>query len=210
MLVVLCACSKDTDTILYRSAQMGFVQTDGSFKGDDGKTYVFSNISSDTKWEETRRLMALFDVTGNIDGNNYSAKLIDYHVPIYKKPFAGATPELIDSLGTAPLKINDVWYSGGCLNMLNTLIFTNPESKHSVDLLIREFPMTSDTLKLIMMHNAGDDMVDEYAEEMSGNTYTFYTSFPLSEYLSEEKETVISLEWRWKGETNTITSPIKK
>lgn len=210
LLPLLFACTNKVDPILYRIAQMGFVQKDGSFLGDDGRTYVFSNVGTDVEWDNVERLMAVFDVTASIDGEDkYSANLLDYQAPLYKKPFAGNSQELIDSLGTAPLKVNDIWFSGGCLNMLNTLTFNNADSKHSVDLLIKAYPPASDTLKMVLMHNAGGDQVDEYAEEMIENSYSFYSSFPLKDYLPTEGELVLSLEWRWKGETQTIDSKVK-
>ena len=98
LLPLLFACTNKVDPILYRIAQMGFVQKDGSFLGDDGRTYVFSNVGTDVEWDNVERLMAVFDVTASIDGEDkYSANLLDYQAPLYKKPFAGNSQELIST-----------------------------------------------------------------------------------------------------------------
>lgn len=207
----LCSCAPDSEPYLFRSALMGYLQEDGSLKGDDGRLYYFTNLQNEKGWGEVKRLMVLIDVLEKIDGENtYSARLINYEVPLYKEPVVGNDQHLIDSLGTSPLQVNDAWLSGGCINMVNTFLFADPEKKHTVDLLIKEYPSSSDTLKFALMHNAGEDIVDEYAEDFSGNVYTFYSSFPIEKYLPENKDkTVLTLEWRWKGEVNVITHSFK-
>ena len=207
---LVCSCQPDNEPFLFRSALMGYLQEDGALKGDDGRTYYFSNLVSGKDWGDVKRLMVLIDVTQKIDGENtYSANLLNYEVPLYKEPLVGNDQSLIDSLGTDPLYVNDAWLSGGCINMLNTLLFADHEKKHTVDLLLKEYPLSSDTLKFALMHNAGDDVVDEYAEDLSDNTYSFYTSFPIEKYLPEKGGIVLSLEWRWKGEVYHLTHSFK-
>lgn len=207
---LVCSCAPDDEPFLFRSALMGYLQEDGALKGDDGRTYYFSNLMAGNDWGDVERLMVLIDVTQKIDGENtYSAKLLNYEVPLYKAPVVGEDKHLIDSLGTAPLYVNDAWISGGCINMLNTFLFADRTKKHTVDLRLKEYPPSSDTLKFSLMHNAGDDVVDEYAEDLTGNTYSFYSSFPIEQYLPENGGIVISMEWRWKGEVLYITHSFK-
>lgn len=207
----LCACAPDNEPFLFRSALMGYLQEDGSLKGDDGRIYYFSNVQDNNGWEDVKRLMVLIDVTEKISGENtYSARLLNYEVPLYKEPVVGDDQHLIDSLGTSPLQVNDAWLAGGCINMVNTLLFADREKKHTVDLRLKEYPPSGDTLKFALMHNAGDDIVDEYAEDFSGSTFSFYSSFPIDQFLPENKDNlVLTLEWRWKGETNVITHSFK-
>ena len=190
---------------------MGYLQEDGSLKGDDGRIYYFSNVQDSNGWEDVKRLMVLIDVTEKISGENtYSARLLNYEVPLYKEPVVGDDQHLIDSLGSSPLQVNDAWLAGGCINMVNTLLFADREKKHTVDLRLKEYPPSGDTLKFALMHNAGDDIVDEYAEDFSGSTFSFYSSFPIDQFLPENKDNlVLTLEWRWKGETNVITHSFK-
>ncbi|MBQ1656063.1 MAG: hypothetical protein II053_04080, partial [Bacteroidales bacterium] len=72
----LCACAPDNEPFLFRSALMGYLQEDGSLKGDDGRIYYFSNVQDSNGWEDVKRLMVLIDVTEKISGENtYSARL---------------------------------------------------------------------------------------------------------------------------------------
>ena len=62
----LCACAPDNEPFLFRSALMGYLQEDGSLKGDDGRIYYFSNVQDSNGWEDVKRLMVLIDVTEKI------------------------------------------------------------------------------------------------------------------------------------------------
>ena len=210
MLFALCGCKMDGDPILFRSALMGYLQEDGSFNGDDGRTYIFNNVSPNDNLKGISRLMVLLDAKEKLeDGITYYADLLEYEIPLYKEPFTGMTPELVDSLGTDPLHIDNIWFSGKCLNMMNTFISLDGNSKHSVDLLVKEFPMQSDTLKLMLMHNAGTDKVADTDDWSSGDSFSFYTSFPLENVMPEKGGFVLDLEWRWSGEVKNITHVIK-
>ena len=197
-----CSCDNDAEPILYRASMMGFLQEDGSFNGDDGRTYVFSNVDQSHSWQNAERIITVIDVTKELSENRYSAKLIAYDFPLYKKAFVGETPQVVDSLGTDPILYEDGWYSGGCLNMINTFTHGSMDVQHSVSLLVKEFPTASDTLKVRIMHNAAEDQGDV--------AFTFYSSFPISEYLPDDGQTVLEIEWLWDEELHKVYKTIKK
>ena len=198
-----CSCNNDSEPFLYRASMMGFLMEDGSFQGDDGHTYIFSNVESGYSWQDAERLMAVFDVSSELPGtNSYSARLLAYDFPLYKPAFVGETPEVVDSLGTDPILYEDGWYSGGCLNMINTFTHGASDVRHTVSLLVKEFPTSSDTLKVRLMHNASEDYGDL--------AFTFYTSFPISEYLPDTGSRVLEIEWLWDEELHTVCKTVKK
>lgn len=209
---LVCSCDKDTEPILYRAAMMGFIQEDGSFLGDDGCIYEFSNIQKDYDWGETKRLMTVFNATAELEtGKRYSAYLLGCDFPLYKPAVVGETPEVVDSLGTDPILYSDGWYSGGCLNMINSFYYGHNGVTHLVSLLIKEFPTSSDTLKLRLMHNAGEDKAIAYIDtEDSENMFNFYSSFPISEYLPESGSKVLQIEWLWNDEVHTVCKVVKR
>lgn len=198
-----CSCNFDSEPILYRASMMGFLQEDGSFKGDDGRTYVFSNLESGHSWQDAERIMTIFDVTAELSVNErYAARLLAYDFPLYKPASFAQTPEEEEALGNDPILYKDGWYSGGCLNMINTFLHGNPDTPHTVSLLVKQLPESSDTLRVRLMHNAAGD---------SGESeFTFYSSFPISEYLPEDKSTVLTVEWLWDEEIHSVSKTIKK
>ena len=202
--VMACSCNfNNSDPILYRASMMGFLQEDGSLKGDDGRTYVFTNLESGVSWKGAERLMAIFDVTAElVAGERYSARILAYDFPLYKPISFAETPEAADALGNDPIYYEDGWYSGGCLNMINTFLHGNPDITHTVSLLVESLPTSSDTLAVSLKHDAKGDSGE--------SAFTFYSSFPISEYLPEGKSTVLTIKWLWDDEVHTVSKTIKK
>lgn len=197
---VFASCNMDSEPFLYRGFMMGFIQEDGSFKGDDGRTYVFSNISAGYDWKETSRLLALFDVVEEMADGRYDSRLLDCNAPLYKEPLKSSEVENLNTFGPDPIDIQDAWYSGGCINMNNCFRYRSDEQgTHKVDIIVDQSRPVTDTLHLLLRHDAGADRLDPDVPPADYNLYRFYSSFPVASFFPEGKESaVIEIKWKWE------------
>ncbi len=203
VLVSTLSCIKD-DPFLYRVFTFGFPQADGSLLADDGIKYIFPNSAPD--WQGSPRVYAVLDVTAEKDGNIREADFLTYSVPLFKEPDLVSTQKELDSLGTLPVKVNDAWYSGGCLNMLNTIkVLPGGGEVHFISLALDPTQEISDTLRLTLHHSCETDFPDtDILEEKN-----FYSSFPLGKYMPERDSIVLKLNWVWESETHSTTGKVE-
>lgn len=205
------SCDMSTEPFLYRGFMMGFLQTDGSFVGDDGNTYVFSNASAGEKLEKATRMLGSFDVTEELPDGRYSAKLLEYTFPLYKEPVKSSEVEDPDTLGNDLIDVDEIWYSGGCLNMTNRFRYSpEAEKAHTVSLLADTSRPVNDTLFLSLRHNAGEDAIPEGMFPIDFAIFKFYSSFPIVSLFPEGKsDGVISLSYEGENGAKTIINKIK-
>ena len=199
-LSVLASCDMKSDPFLYRGFMMGFIQEDGSFKGDDGRTYVFSNLSAGYDWQGATRLLALFDVTEEMADGRYDSRLLECNAPLYKEPLKSGEVENIDSFGPDPIDVQDAWYSGGCINMSDCFRYRSDEQGlHKVDLIVDQSRPVTDTLHLLLRHDAGADRLETDVPPAEYNLHRFYSSFPVASFFPEGKDAgVIEIKWKWE------------
>lgn len=200
VLSIFVSCDMDSEPFLYRGFMMGFLQEDGTFKGDDGRTYIFNNISAGFDWKDAHRLFALFDVTEEMADGRYSANLLDYTFPLYKEPLKSTEVENPETIGPDPIDVEDAWFSGGCINMSNLFRYrADGEALHTVNLLVDLSKPVTDTLHLVVKHDAGSDRLDTDIPPAEYNLYQFYSSFPVASFFPEDKEAgVIEIKWTWE------------
>ena len=192
----------ELDPYLYRVFTMGNPQADGSLLGDDGVTYVFKDIPD---WNDAKRVVAIMDVTKEVNEYRKEALLQSYTTPLSRKPVVveGAMP---DSLGTDPVMVSDAWYAGGYLNMSNVIsVRSDGSGKHVINLAFDKGNSTPDTMLFYMKHN----YVEGKDEVIPHNDYGFYSSFPLSGLMPERDSTVIKICWNWDGTDTAITGKVK-
>lgn len=207
---ILAGCTPVKE-ILYRGQIFGFMTAPLVMQGDDDRIYHFQNADSD-KIPEEGRIVALFDVYEKIEGteNEYTAEMLQYSIPVYKDPTLCTTPEESEALGTDAVRMLDGDYSGGCLNMLCSALFNNDSGiTHVVSLETDSTQPVKDTLHFILHHNAGGD-APEGDDNSNFTDYQFYASFPISEMLSKDKDTVLEIKWFWDNEWHRKCATITK
>lgn len=201
---LLCACL-DTEPFLYRCMTMGYVNPNGSFKADDGNTYIFEGI--EPTWKSGERLIAVMDVTEAIRDSVYRAKNVSIAYPLYKKPvYVPAGQAVPDTLGTDEITMNNGWYSGGCLNMTNQIKIVPDTGPSIVNLLIETREGVTDTLYITLKHRSDAD-IPEFA---ALSPYTFYSSFPIAQYLPEKDSVVLNISWFWDGKQAGTSAKVKR
>lgn len=192
----------DMEPFLYRCMTMGYAKSDGSLRADDGNTYYFEGI--DVTWKAGDRLLAVMDVTEAIRDSVYKAKNVSVAYPLYKKPiYIAQGQEVPDTLGHDEIIMNNGWYSGGCLNMLSQIKTVPETGPHIVNLLIE--PGT-DTLFFTLKHRSDA----EVAKDIALSPYSFYASFPISEFLPEKDSIAVKIQWFWDGEDGSVVTKMKR
>ena len=195
----------DLDPFLYRCMMMGYANPNGSFKADDGNTYIFEGI--DPTWNAGDRLIAVMDVTEQIRDSVYKAKNVSVGYPIYKKPVYIADGQAVpDTLGQDEIIMSNGWYAGGCLNMANQIKVIPDTGTHIINLLVEARPDIQDTLFITLKHRADGNLPDAYAT----SSYSFYSSFPIAEYLPEKDSVVLKLSWFWDGKEGGTVAKVKR
>lgn len=198
------SCAK-TDPILYRVITFGY-PNGRSLLADDGMLYRFPTAASTFNWKEAERVFAVFDVTRAVSDSVFEAKLINYSVPLYKEPAVVNGQEEADALGTSGIKVADIWYSGGCLNMINVIkVVEGGKEQHFINLAKDSGQPDGDTLKLSLHHRPEPAPPDDDTL----TDYTFYSSFPLKDILPGSGSTVIKVSWNWDGEDCSSGGAVK-
>lgn len=205
------SCKKDT-TLQYYNITMGNV-TEGRFTSDQGN--IFNVVEQDKacygKLDTMKRVIILCDVlnktTGGLD-NEYDIRLnamssvkvkdiiLDGKVEdIEAKSPEESTDEVIDEnvYKEDPVTINQVWISGGYINMLVQLPFKqSSKTVHEINLLKME---TEKGYAFRLVHNANGETMTESTMHafVEGNGYF---SFPISSIITED-EAEVRFEWKW-------------
>ena len=76
MLSVLVSCNMDTEPFLYRGYMMGFLQDDGTFKGDDGRSYEIYFVPAGNALDPSVAVPVPSNYPYTISGNNYSGFVV--------------------------------------------------------------------------------------------------------------------------------------
>lgn len=207
----LSSCMESKD-ILYRGSMFGTLTNSATMKGDDGRTYIFTNAGElATEFPSEGRIVAIFDVIKLRDGSSdvYEAELLDYTVPLCKEPVVCETPEEIAALGDDPLHFTDGTWGGGHLNLLcSAYIRMDSTVPHYINLQVVPGE-NADTLHTVLRHNAGEDKVTDVNFEMFTD-YPFYASFPLADRIPESGSVILEIKWFWDNEWHSTCTEIKK
>ena len=187
------SCQSD-DTLYYNNMTMGNI-VDGRFVSDQGNTFNIVDQLCGGKLETEKRAMVICDVLNETAGaeNEYDVRLRDFYSVLDKDavPFENATEGEIAVQD--PITVEQLWYSGGYLNMLIRFhIVSGSETMHLINLVYSKDAEGKYILNL--RHNAYDEV---YAEKPEG-TMIFngggYVSFPITKFIKEDEARVF-LKW---------------
>ncbi|MBO4476205.1 MAG: hypothetical protein J5737_05760 [Bacteroidales bacterium] len=196
----------DQDPFLYRIVTFGFPQEDGSLLADDGIRYILNSTATDFDWARLPRVIAVLDVTEAVSDSTYKARLQQYTTPVYKEPVVVSEGELPDTLGTDDILVSDVWYSGGCLNMMNVIeLQQNDTGGHMISLVADCREESPDTLKFEIHHKSNQ----AYTPADMLSDYSFYSSFPVKSLMPKRDSVIIKVSWTWNGEPASASGKIK-
>ena len=195
---LMVSCEKD-ETLAYNNQTMGNI-VEGRFVSDQGNTFNVVEQNCAGKLDTMKRAFILCDVLNKTAGgsaNEYDVRL-NGMARVLTKDIVAVENATEDQLVQDPVHVQNVWISGGYLNMY--IIFpvkTGSTTKHLINLIhegaIEEAEGAS--YNFTLTHNSyGDKLAVDgsVATQMGGA----YVSFPLTTYIPEETAK-IKLNWLW-------------
>ena len=202
---LLTSCKKD-DTLYYGNVTMGnFVGE--KFISDQGNEFTIAENLTGEKFDGITRAIMQCDILNKIKGaaDAYEVRVQAVAQVLAKIPIeteaAAADPEKVVE---DPIMINEVWISGGFLNMYVLFeVKLNPikkNSKHMVNLVFSESDQGTGSYTLTLRHNSfGETLGGSSDDTQSASLIQWglsgaYVSFQLSE-LIQEQTAEITLNW---------------
>lgn len=186
------SCAKD-DTLYYNNVTMGNI-VDGRFVSDQGNTFNIVEDLTIGKIDTLKRVLISCDVLNVTKGakSEYDIRLNQFAPVLDKKPVAAEDAVAEEMLVQDPIHIEQLWYSGGYINML----LRNPRSannsqKHLINLV---WSKENNAYVFNLRHNAFGDVYQEGSTNMT--LAGSYVSFPISSLIKEDSA-VIKINWKW-------------
>jgi len=200
------ACSKNSGTVLSRVTTIA-TASDRKLFTDNGETFIINN-GAEGKDISSGRWYIIGDLVSKLKDNTYVVnlqKILPVLVKDIKNDSAPLEPEI---LVNDPIEPQNIWISGGYVNMEMMLLFIyDSETVHLVNLVLDTGRSHADSLFFDIRHNA-------YGETPANPEYSadgflggrFYTSFPLSSLPSPiTGETVFQFRYPWYDDLGKYT-----
>ena len=231
-ILLLASCKKD-DTLQYGNLTLGNFVGD-KFISDQGNEFTIVENLTGYDFKDIQRAIMQCDVLRKVKGtkNEYEVRVHYVSKVLTKSPVETAVadddPEKIVE---DPIRIEDVWISGGYLNMYVMFeIQTYPQkedSKHMVNLIFTESEVGTGKYNLTLRHNSFGETLATDEEDSEGEVETdssestvlikwsltgAYVCFQISDIIQENKAE-ITLNWKehvisgynWLAETHDRT-----
>lgn len=188
------SCQLD-DTLYYNNLTMGNV-VDGRFLSDQGNIFNIVEQNCGGNLSQEKRAIVLCDVLEETDGkeSEYDVRLNQFAPVLEKAAVESAEAVEGDIAVQDPIHVEELWFSGGYINMqIRSVIKEEDSQKHLINLVYSKDEDGKYILNL--RHNAyGEVYTEETADQLifSGGGYV---SFPLTFIEEDEAEFVFN----WKG-----------
>ena len=193
MALAAASCQKD-DTLYYNNLTMGNI-VDGRFVSDQGNTFNIVEQACVGKLDTMDRVITLCDVLNVTSGqeNEYDVRLLSY-APVLTKNAVKSEDAVSEEISvTDPIYLEQLWYSGGDINMLVKYpVDIKNQSKHLVNLVYSIDEAGVYTFEL--RHNA-------FGEVREGTETTMFlaggfVSFPIARLIGKDKAKLV-FKWKW-------------
>jgi hypothetical protein len=192
----LTSCKQD-DTLQYNNMTMGNIVA-GTFTSDQGNIFNVVEKNCTGYLEELSRAIIICDVLKKVEGtdNVYDIRLNQFAGVLEKAPITKDMAESNeDSSVKDPVTIEEMWISGGYINMYVVFeVKTGSTTKHLINLVYNEQESENGKYVFELRHNSFGDSVSYDATDikLGGN----YVSFPISELLEENSADIV-IKWNW-------------
>ena len=192
----LISCKQD-ETLMYNNMTMGNV-IDGTFVSDQGNIFNIVERNTIKNIEGMNRVLTICDILKKVEGteNVYDVRLNAVTEVFTKKhillEYADASK---DESVNDPVYIQDLWISGGYINMYIMLEMKfGSDQKHMINLVYDEKASGDGKYIFQLRHNAyGESLVYDATGIGYGGTYV---SFPISDTIKDNSaELIISSRW---------------
>lgn len=193
MAIAAVSCQKD-DTLYYNNLTMGNI-VDGRFVSDQGNTFNIVDQTCEGKLDTMDRVITLCDVLKLTSGQEkeYDVRLRDY-APVLTKDAVKTEDAVSEEISVKdPIYIEQLWYSGGYINMLVKYpVDLKNQQKHLVNLVYSIDEEGRYCFEL--RHNAFGEVREETESTMflAGG----YVSFPIASLIGKESAKLV-FTWKW-------------
>lgn len=193
--LVTVSCEVD-GTLYYNNQTMGNV-VDGRFVSDQGNVFNVVEQECGGNIASEDRVMVLCDVLNSTEGTSseYDVRLINFYSVLVKDAVALEDAGEGEIAVQDPIVVEQLWYSGGYLNMLIRFqMIAGSETKHLVNLVYSKDAEGRYVFDL--HHNAYGETYDRQPVGTMVFNGGGYISFPLLDVVKEEEAKLV---FRWKG-----------
>ena len=192
------SCEKD-DTLYYNNLTMGNI-VEGKFISDQGNIFNVVEKECTGTIDSLSRVMILCDVLRKTEGyeNEYDIRLRDYSSVLEKDAITLENADAEEETSvTDPVLVDQLWYSGGYLNLLvKNFVKTDSDKKHLINLVYH----IDENGKYVfeVRHNAYGEV---YGVDGTGSMTISgaYVSIPITKVIKEDSAKII-MKWKWYRE----------
>ncbi len=211
------SCDKDS-TLRYNNVTMGNV-VDGTYITDQGNKFNIVDQTCTGNITDYKRVFTICDVLKSSGAEKeYDVRLNFMLKVLEKEAKAVSSIENIETYMNDPLRVGNVWISGGYINFIIYAPFDKTkfvdgqladENKHEINLL---YEKVEDVYKFNIRQDAKGDILELGEENPDMEWYNSYVSFPVTSIITEE-DAKISIEWNnyviseISGEITGATAP---
>lgn len=207
ILLAAAACSKNAGAILSRVYTIATAK-DGKLITDEGDTYII-NDGADGKDLSSGRFYVGCDIIKDRGGNTYDVNLLTALSVLVKDIKHDGTPLDPEVLVNDPIEPENIWISGGYVNMeLLLFVLKDSETRHLVNLVLDTGRSNADSLFFDVRHNAYGEFPDSPAYEGNEGFYigVFYASFALDGLPAPmTKKTTVIFRYTWYDDYEKFT-----
>lgn len=193
MTLAASSCQKD-DTLFYNNLTMGNI-VDGRFVSDQGNTFNIVDQACEAKLDTMYRVITLCNILRATEGqeNEYDVALLDY-APVLAKDAVKIEDAVSEEINVKdPIYLEQLWYSGGYINMLIKYpVDIQNSTRHLINLV---YSIEEDgSYSFELRHNAFGEVRDDTESTMflAGG----YVSFPISRII-EKDSAKLTFRWKW-------------
>ena len=189
------SCQED-DTLQYNNVTMGNVVA-GTFISDQGNIFNVVEQNCTGKIDTMKRAIKVCDVLRKSEGTDgaYDIRLNMLNSVLTKSPLTMSEITDEDALVTDPVHIQEIWYSGGYLNMYVAIPIRNgSKNPHLINLVLDDSATSGNSYVFELRHNGFGEIWSELNSDfvLAGA----YVSFSLGKAISGDSAHV-TLNWRW-------------
>ena len=194
-IMALTSCAKD-DTLRYYNVTMGNV-IDGRFVSDQGNIFNIVEQQCPEKIDTMNRVLVNCDILRQTAGTTkeYDVRLTQVFNVLSKETVAASSNPSNETLGNDPVHLEDVWISGGYINMSIIIpVKSTGERSHLINLVFSDDDIKDNTYRFTIRHNA-------YGEILGLNNddkvlARCFASFPIAKLINQD---AAKIDLRWKG-----------
>lgn len=190
------SCSQD-NTLQYGISAIGNI-SGSSFKSDSGTILDIEEYACAEHLDDNDRAFIIYDVLNKSPHREaYGIRIRKAYKAIVKDPLhASALSGNEEMQREDPVKVTDIWISGGYVNMYVMLpVIPGSGTVHSVNLVLDDRDSGTAGYSFIIRHNASGETIGETGQErfvLQGG----FISFPITGILTEDNIPV-TFRWKW-------------